>query len=332
MMGNDRALLERSDIGLVNAELIAGKLPLIKINSSNIKTMSWMGSNSAAIRTLLQDNGALLLRGLSISGSKQFADILECAFDAELLPYIYRSTPRTELKGNVFTATEYHSDQVILQHNENAYSNRWPMRIGFMCVTPSSIGGATPIADSRKVFRDIPVQIKDKFESKGIMYVRNYSDIDLPWSEVFGTSNKQDVEQFCTENRIGCEWLEGGGLKTTQVNPAVQMHPVTQEKVWFNQAHLFHISSLDSELAEGLLTAVGKARLPRNAYYGDGSEIEPEFLQAIRDVYAMHTVRFSWEKSDVLLLDNMLFSHGREAFSGERKVLTGMAVTQAVSS
>jgi alpha-ketoglutarate-dependent taurine dioxygenase len=48
-------------------------------------------------------------------------------------------------------------------------------------------------------------------------------------------------------------------------------------------------------------------------------------LETIRAVYDQTKIRFSWEKNDLMLLDNMLFTHGRESFTGARKVLTGMA-------
>jgi len=49
-----------------------------------------------------------------------------------------------------------------------------------------------------------------------------------------------DVERFCAENDLTCEWLGNGQLRTKQVNAAAMTHPVTGERVWFNQAHLFH--------------------------------------------------------------------------------------------
>jgi len=103
------------------------------------------------------------------------------------------------------------------------------------------------------------------------------------------------------------------------------VHPRTGENLWFNQAHLFHVSSLGKEIAETLISSLGEENLPRNTYYGDGSPIEPEVLDCIRAAYEQIKIKFPWQKNDLLLLDNMLFTHGREPYTGTRKVLVGMA-------
>jgi hypothetical protein len=36
-------------------------------------------------------------------------------------------------------------------------------------------------------------------------------------------------------------------------------------------------------------------------------------------------VIFPWQRGDILMLDNMLASHGREPFAGPRKVIVAMA-------
>ena len=91
----------------------------------------------------------MLIRGLKVLGSTQFGKIVSTLFGAELLEYVYRSTPRTELRGHVYTATEYPAAETIPQHNENAYSRSWPLRLGFMCLLPSETGGETPIGDTQ---------------------------------------------------------------------------------------------------------------------------------------------------------------------------------------
>lgn len=303
-----------------------GELPLLlDVEQSGMSAVSWAETYQEDIRELLDNHGAVLIRGLKVPGSSQFGKILTLLFGAELLEYVYRSTPRTQLRGNIYTATEYPASEIIPQHNENSYSRHWPMRIGFMCILPSETGGETPIGDSRMIYNMLPQALRDKFEEKGVMYVRNYSTMDLPWSVVFQTEDKSAVEEYCNANDLQFEWLENNGLRTTQVNPATAVHPRSGEKLWFNQAHLFHVSSLGKENAETLISSLGEENLPRNTYYGDGSRIEPEALDTIRAAYEKTKVRFQWKQNDLMLLDNMLFTHGRESYTGARKVLVGMA-------
>jgi alpha-ketoglutarate-dependent taurine dioxygenase len=290
-----------------------------------MNAVAWAEAHQEEIRSLLAAEGAVLIRGLKVLGSTQFGKIVSTLFGAELLEYIYRSTPRTELRGHVYTATEYPAAETIPQHNENAYSRNWPLRLGFMCLMPSETGGETPIGDSRVVYNMLPESVREKFEEKGVKYVRNYSTLDLPWSVVFQTEDKSQVEAYCEANELTYEWLEDDALRTSQVNPATAVHPQTGEKVWFNQAHLFHVSSLGKDIARTLLDSLGEENVPRNSYYGDGSPIEPEVLDLVRSTYERTKVKFQWQKNDLLLLDNMLFTHGREPYIGPRQVLVGMA-------
>ncbi|WP_440054274.1 TauD/TfdA family dioxygenase [Pseudoalteromonas sp. T1lg65] len=287
--------------------------------------LAWVKSHVDEINSWVDRQGLALIRGLNIVSSNQFGTILETIFHEPLSQYVYRSSPRTALKNNIYTTTEYHADQVILQHNENAYSNSWPMRMGFFCLVPAKTGGATPLADSREVYQRIPTPLRDKFERLGVLYVRNYGDIDLPWQEVFQTEDKQQVEQYCVKNHIEYQWLDDDRLQTKQYRPAVAVHPDTGEKVWFNQAHLFHCSAMDAQLPQQMRDSIGKERLPRNAYFGDGSEISAAEITQINDVYKAVTFSFEWQRNDILLLDNMLYTHGRQAYTGTRKVLVGMA-------
>ncbi len=293
--------------------------------NGDFDSLKWLDEHKDEIEDFIAENGALLIRGLNIADDGAFGEALKILFGEELIKYTYRSTPRSEInEKNVYSATEYHASEPILQHNENAYSNVWPMRIGFTCLIPADKMGNTPISDSRLAYKLIPTEIREEFERKGVMYVRNYSEIDLPWEEVFQTNDKAEVEHFCKNNALLFEW-KPDGLRTKQINQATVMHPKTGEMVWFNQAHLFHSSGLNPEIREGLLELLGEENLPRNAYFGDGSPIDEAALAIIRQVFDDTKFSFQWQKGDLLLLDNMLFTHGREPYEGTRKVLVGMA-------
>lgn len=304
-------------------EMLCGRKMLLQVENNELPLPDWVDNHKNDIENYLSTNGVLLIRGLNIT-SEEFGLVLTALFGEELLSYTYRSTPRTELKNNIYTATEYHPSQAIPQHNENAYSNAWALRIGFLSVIPAQKGGNTPLSESHVAYQEIPREIRDEFERKKIMYVRNYSNVDLPWTEVFQTNDKKIVETYCQDNNISFEWTTQG-LRTKQVNQATIAHPITGEMLWFNQAHLFHVSSLQEELREGLVALLGEENLPRNTYFGDGTSIPESYLDVIRRVYEETKFSFQWQKNDLLLLDNMLYTHGREPFEGPRKTLVGMA-------
>lgn len=277
------------------------------------------------VDTHLSSVGGLLFRGFPIESVADFETFVRM-ISPDLASYEFGSTPRSQVHNRVYTSTEYPPHQHIPLHNEQAYTTEWPMKIWFYCAQASSEGGYTPIADSREVYRHIPARIRERFLKKGVMYVRNYGNgLDVPWTKVFNTMDRTVVEQYCRSAGIEYEWKSDGELRTCQVCQAVAVHPLTQETVWFNQAHLFHVSNLEPAVREALLSVVDETDLPRQAYYGDGTSIKASVLDEIRDVYQCHAVQFPWRNGDIMMLDNMLVAHGRTPFKGPRKILVAMA-------
>ena len=283
-----------------------------------------------ANRTFIDDSllkyGGILFRNFSIHSISEFSKFAQALFP-NLLEYTYRSSPRTCLGGKIYTSTDYPSELSIPLHNENSYARTWPKYIMFFCALPSIQGGETPVADSRKVFNRIDKDILKKFKEKGVCYLRNYTEgLGVNWKEVFQTKNRNDVEKYCKENGIEYEWRECEPvLSTKQTCHSCVEHPITKEVVWFNQAHLFHITSLPHQTRESLISELGENNLPRNAFYGDGSEIELDVLEHIREAYEKESTVFRWEKGDIMILDNILMAHGRKPYVGERKIAVAMA-------
>ncbi|WP_158102699.1 TauD/TfdA family dioxygenase [Lentzea kentuckyensis] len=277
-----------------------------------------------ALLAKLHEAGALLFRGFDVNDPSGFRDVAR-SYTPDLLDYTYRSTPRKQAETGVYTSTEYPPDEQIPMHNENSYSRTWPAKLWFYCQQAAAAGGATPLADSRKVYRRVDPEIRDQFARRGVRYVRNYgAGMDLPWQEVFQTEDRANVEKFCREADIDFRW-DGDLLRTSQVCPAVATHPATGEHVWFNQAHLFHPSALDEETREALTLLFGQDGLPRNAFFGDGGDIPVEHLDEVRAAYDAEMVDVAWCDGDVLLVDNLLAAHGRRSYTPPRKVLVAMA-------
>jgi len=304
--------------------LNARRLPLVfEPAVDGLSLTEWAKANRDLIDQKLLQSGAILFRGFNLRTVEAFEELMKL-LTGELLEYSYRSTPRTQVSGRIYTSTEYPAHQSIPLHNEMSYTRQWPMRLGFFCVTPADEGGETPIADSRRVFDKIEPAIRERFSREQVSYVRNYGDaLDLPWQDVFQTNERAKAEEFCRQAGIEFAWKGNDELRTTQICQAVARHPVTGEMVWFNQAHLFHVSSLKSEIRDSLL-ASSADEPPRNAYYGDGSAIADNDLDQIRAAYEGATVIFPWQKADVLIVDNMLVAHGRKPYRGARQIVVGM--------
>jgi alpha-ketoglutarate-dependent taurine dioxygenase len=237
-----------------------------------------------------------------------------------------QTSPRHKVHGNIYTSTEYPPQYPIFLHNENSYSSTWPLKIMFFCLTAPSQDGETPLADVRRVLARIPEQIRERFDSNGWMLVRNFgTGYGLSWQTAFQTSNRAEVDRHCAEAGIEAEWFSDGRLRLRQRRPALAKHPATGERVWFNHATFFHVSTLNPQIRSGLLAQFSEDELPYNTYYADGSPIEPEALNVLREAYERETIKFAWRERDLLLLDNMLVAHGRSPFIGPRKIVVGMA-------
>ena len=323
--GRRRALrVDRAELVECHAPGGEHELAVAQARADGVDAGSWLTDNRSNVTDILHRHGALLLRGFACD-----ADRLQPAveqFAGELFDYSYRSTPRRTVSGRVYTSTEYPSDQGIPLHNEMSYARRWPLRLWFLCVEPARRGGATPVADSRVVLAALPTELRERFERLGVQYLRRFGpSLDLPWQEAFQTTDRAEVGRRCVGEGISYEWLDDAHLATTAIRPAVATHPVTGERVWFNQAHLFHPAALGPEARRSLTALVGEDRLPRDARYGDGTPIADDDVAAIGAAYEDAALDVAWQGGDLLVVENMLVAHGRRSYEGARRVLVAMS-------
>ncbi|MBW4671555.1 MAG: TauD/TfdA family dioxygenase [Cyanomargarita calcarea GSE-NOS-MK-12-04C] len=299
-------------------------IPIVMQSSdTNADITNWIESNQELIQKELYKYGAILWRGFNLDTAPAFEQVC-----LKLCSNLFNDNgehPRESISGNVYTPVFYPKNEKLLWHNENSFNYHWPRKIFFGCCQPAQQGGETVIVDSRQVFQLIDPKIRDKFIEKKVMYLRNYnSRFGLNWQTVFQTEDKAEVEAICTKAFIDFEWKDCGGLRTRSVRPAVVNHPQTKEITWFTQLQHWHISCLDMEVQEALVSSFSKEDLPRNCYYGDGSAIEDSIISEISAVYQKLEASFPWQSGDLLMLDNLLTAHGRNSYVGERKLLVTM--------
>jgi alpha-ketoglutarate-dependent taurine dioxygenase len=323
-----RKTISSSVKNMVETEYLpdAEGMPLIvRPTVRGINANAWAEHQRDFIQAQLTQHGALLFRNFNLTTAEEFRLFVQ-AISGELIEYEERSSPRSKVGRNVYTSTDYPAEQSIFPHNEHSYSMTFPLRLYFFCLTPAQQGGETPLVNCRRVLERISQPTREKFRQYGWMYVRNLGDgLGLSWQKVFQTQDKAAVEDYCRAANIEFEWKDGDRLRLRQVRPAFAEHPRTGEMVWFNHATFFHVSTLEPGIREGLLTLLDEEDLPNNTYYGDGSPLEPAALDELREAYLQERVAFTWQRGDVLLVDNMLTAHSRMPYTGLREVLVAMA-------
>jgi alpha-ketoglutarate-dependent taurine dioxygenase len=291
--------------------------------------VEFAGAERARLENELLCRGALLFRGWDVTSVSDLARFVS-AFSAGAPPFNYAggASPRNALGEGSYTSTEYPPSMQLSLHNELSYAGVYPSRLYFVCLIAPAEGGETTLGDSRRILRRIDAGIRDRFREKGVRYVRNLSPLKgygYSWQEALETDDPAEAEACCARIGAGFEWRPNWVLRMSQVRPATAVHLVTSEEAWFNQADGFHPSALDAATyAEQLALCGSEDDFRLNVTYGDGSPIEREALDHVRDVIRAETIPHRWRQGDILVLDNLLAAHGRMPFSGPRKIALAM--------
>ncbi|MFF0745878.1 TauD/TfdA family dioxygenase [Streptomyces sp. NPDC004111] len=273
---------------------------------------------------LLTEHKALVFRGFGVTPTS-----IEPVLDQLLpnrLPYVHGNSPRTRVRGNLYTSTEYPQRFTISMHNELNYAHRWPARLAFYCETAAESGGATPVVDGALWLESLDAEVREAF-ADGIRYVQNLHDgygLGKSWMDTFETDDKAEVERFLAASEAEWEWGPDG-IRVVQHRRATTTHPVTGAEVWFNQADQWHPAGLGDETSKELYDILPPEEFPQYVTFADGSTIPDAYVTQIRDRGLELAVDVDWRVGDVLLIDNVLTGHGRRPFEGSRRILVAMS-------
>ncbi|MGW0469580.1 TauD/TfdA family dioxygenase [Streptomyces coeruleorubidus] len=281
--------------------------------------------DTATIDDQLVKEKALIFRGFGVTQEE-----LDPVMD-ELLPnrlaYVHGNSPRTKVGKNVYTSTEYPQEFTISMHNEMSYAHAWPARLLFFCQKAAETGGATPVTDSALWLRSLDPEVREAFKG-GVCYQQNLHDglgLGKSWQDTFETTDRAEVEAFLGQTGAQWEWKPDGSLRVRQIRPATAVHPVTGAEVWFNQSDQWHPAGLGDDTAAALAQIMPADELPQSVTFADGTPIPDEYVLQIRDRGLDAAVNCDWRTGDLMLIDNMLVSHGRRPFTGTRRVLVAMS-------
>ncbi|HEX4489488.1 MAG TPA: TauD/TfdA family dioxygenase [Terriglobales bacterium] len=332
-----------------------GRLPFViqaSPESANVpldELLDWMTDTSVWREEQLHRAGAVLFRGFeAIRTAEDFAAVAQ-RMAPEILDYAGGTTPRSAVTGKIVTSTDAPRHAVIGLHQEmsylapsKAFPDPTPDKVMFFCETAPGGGGQTPIADMREVYKKLPRELVERFESKGGLVLHRklptekQHGFEVTWNTAFGTTDRAEMEKIAKKNGWTMKWAGDGGLEVTHPpSPVVKNHRVTGEKIWFNQAHLLHMSVApwtapwlgpdEEQVKEAKrLEPLIRDRFYYHSTFADGTEISEQDIATIKQVIAKETVMFDWQRGDVLLVDNKLTSHGRQPYDPPRTIFAAL--------
>lgn len=295
--------------------------------------LSWMEVNRTALKTLILEAGAIVLRGFAVPGTIGFGDVAE-RFGTLDSDYTGGATPRARVAGKVFEATRAPAAAILGMHQEMAYLPHYPAHLAFFCRMPAASGGETFIADMRRFTALLPARFRNRLEALGVRYTRNFRspdqscgepDLDVfhkSWTEAFSTTDRDAAIAQARGIGLEAEWLDDGSMSASYRAAGLIRHPATGETLSFNQIPTQSMTTrnLGARLALYERFYGDRRPWPYVTTYGDGSAIDPADLDALHDAMEPLIVAFPWSAGDVMILDNFLVAHGRNAYAGKRDV------------
>jgi|GEM_PF-758720 len=309
------------------------ELPLVHFKS-------WAEVHQNELKDLLTVSGAILLRGFPVDHAEDFAAVIRAVIGKELIDYKGEGS-RHRITQGVYTSTAAPPEFKIPLHNELTCTLNPVDYICFYCDIPPLEGtGQTILGRTEEVTMEMMKResIWDLFYGKHMNYISRHpsegnffsyvNPTHRTWEQAFETADRNEVERICKESGYQFQWMDDW-IEVVRCVPAILgpdqyfTHPY-----WFNQAHLYHMNprlsgSWVNHLLSNLLYISSSTR-PYDIEFEDGSSLPREIVYEIYDVLDQHTIEFSWEKGDVLILDNHKTLHGRAPCSTPRRILVAM--------
>eukprot|EP01082_Thalassiosira_pseudonana_P003892 g3503.t1 g3503 contig12:2202300-2203580(-) len=243
----------------------------------------------------------------------------------------------------MFSAADVPVNYPIAQHCEMSFLKSPPRQLYFGCLKESVSGGgetsSTPCSSNK---------IRYSQDRLSTYTFQSWFDVGamLPWTQLFATSDRNEVEQICHEEGAPQpRWIgdnEDTFFQQWEDEPT-QLHPITNDRVWFNHAQVFHWSTFPAELWFSFcrlgdirflircifmwIVVVIKYRLlgyrmALDVRFGDGTPISVHEMNQVRKAIHNNLVFSSWQRGDILCIDNFRCSHGRQpTYDFGRKIL-----------
>lgn len=224
-----------------------------------------------------------------------------------------------------------------------AYQNDIPKGLAFYCQQPAVAGGESLLGDSRDVYRHISPHVRQEIEDRQLKFQRvlinqtfiqdrlsqKYSHFALlpSWQRNFATLDAELAENKARSSGHEVQWLKGGHMLISVIIKPTRLHPVTGEKMWVNNSHVFQLSKnvFGSRLYYLFKAFFALTRKPMTTcFFADGAKIPEAFTDDILNATHKSAVPLLLNRGDLILINNETIAHGRRPFIGQRRLYFAM--------
>jgi alpha-ketoglutarate-dependent taurine dioxygenase len=249
------------------------------------------------IISLFKSYGFLLFRGFgnNIGTFTEFTNSLSKDF----MDYTGGVFNRRVINGNetILSVNDFKNE--IKLHGEMYYQQTIPLMLWFFCAQPALQDGETILCDGRQLFNELSGSLKDLFTKKKLKFVGHLNKEG--WQKRYKTDDLEEVKQTCKSNNVQFKVNEDESIDLQYICPVIHLSRCGKYKVFINS----------------LLPV--KHMAPGSVRFDDDSEIPDDVVCEIAEIAEKMTIEISWQKGDILMVDNTRIMHGRRAFCDERR-------------
>lgn len=249
------------------------------------------------IINLFNSYGILLFRGFETNAEifKEFSNLLSTDF----IDYSGGAFNRRIIDGDktVLSVNDFNSE--IKLHGEMYYQKNVPLMLWFFCATPAAKKGETIVCDGRQFFRELSSSTKELFSKKKLKFTVRMSENE--WHKKYKTEDVKQLEEICKDNNIKLSIYEDKSILTEYITSAIIPSKCANHQVFINS----------------LLPA--KQLYPDIIKFEDDSDISEEVMSEVNAIAEKITTEISWQRGDILMIDNTRVLHGRRAFSDAKR-------------
>jgi alpha-ketoglutarate-dependent taurine dioxygenase len=201
-------------------------------------------------------------------------------------------------------------------HGEMYYLQNRPSTIWLFCQVPPVTKGETTFCDGSALYSRLSAETKEFFQENRVKYIRRFTSSQ--WREVFQTDHLDEVRDSCLASDVSLSYNRSDDSMVTEYVCSA-ICEAGGKKVFVNSV----LPAYLSEKFSGYFSAAGteKQGVSLIIRAADGSKIPEHLLEEVRWVAEEITVPVSWQKHELLLINNHTHMHGRrETDGGERQI------------